>query len=127
MPHRGRKNADNLLLQALAFGATAEAAAQKAGVGVATVRRLKDPEFGRLLQALRDESAQRTSSLLTGLGGESVKNIVELMRPPTAATVRLGAAKAVLEIGMKQREIGELTERVAALEQLQTSESEDAR
>ena len=73
MLHRGRKNADPLLLTALAFGATAEAAAQKAGVGVATVhRRLKDPEFSRRLQQLR----------------------------------------AVLEIGLKQREAGELTQRI---------------
>ena len=120
MPHSGRKNADPVLLAALAFGATAEAAAQKAGVGVATVRRrLKDPEFGRRLQELRDDAAQRTSSLMTGLGGEAVKNLVELMRPPTTANVRLGATRAVLEIGMKQRELGELTQRIAALEQLQ--------
>ncbi len=86
MPHRGRKNADPLLLTALAFGATAEAAAQQAGVTVATVhRRLKDPECCRRLQQLRDEAAQRTSSLMTGLRGEAVKNLVELMRPPTAA------------------------------------------
>ena len=66
---------------------------------------------------MRDDAAQRTSSLLTGLGGEAVKNLVELMRPPTSANVRLGATRAILEIGMKQREFGELTERIAALEQ----------
>jgi hypothetical protein len=103
---------------ALAFGATAEAAAQKAGVGVATVhRRLKDPEFCRRLKQLRDDAAQRTSSLLTGLGTEAVKNLVELMRPPTAANVRLGASRTILELSQKQREAGELAERIAALEQ----------
>jgi hypothetical protein len=119
MPHSGRQNADQMLLTALAFGATVEAAAQKAGVSVSTVhRRLKDPKFRRRLQTMRDDSAQRTSSLLTGLGGEAAKNLVELMRPPTAANVRLGASRTILEIGMKQREFGELTERIAALERL---------
>ena len=78
---------------------------------------MKDPEFGRRLQELRDDAVQRTSSLMTGLGGEAVKNLLELMRLPTAPNVRLGASRAILEIGMKQRELGELTQRIAALEQ----------
>jgi len=44
--HRGRKEADEALLQALACGATVETAAQRAGIGERTAyRRLADPEF----------------------------------------------------------------------------------
>jgi len=39
MPQRGRKNADQLLLMALACGATVEAAARSAGISQATVYR----------------------------------------------------------------------------------------
>jgi hypothetical protein len=51
MPQRGRRKADQLLLMALACGATVEAAAHKAGVSQATVyRRLNDLDFQKRLQ-----------------------------------------------------------------------------
>ena len=120
MPHSGRRKADSVVLMALACGATVEAAADKAGVSRATVhRRLKEPEFCQRLQKLRDDLAKRISSLLIGAGGEAVKNLVELMRAPTPPATRLGASRSVLEIGMKEREITDLHERVAALERSQ--------
>jgi DNA invertase Pin-like site-specific DNA recombinase len=67
MSHKGRKQADAVLLMALACGATAEAAAAKAGIGVATVyRRLNDPEFKAKLDATRMEIVERTMGMLTG-------------------------------------------------------------
>jgi hypothetical protein len=49
--------------------------------------------------------------------GEAVRTLLELLKPVMPAAVRLGAARAVLEIGMKVREVADLEERLAALEQ----------
>ena len=119
MPHKGRKNADQVLLLALACGATVEAAARTAGVSEPTVyRRLKDPEFCQQLQQTRSEMVQRTAGMLTASGMESVKTLLELQKPTAPCAVRLGAARSVLELGMKIREVADLEERLATLEHL---------
>jgi hypothetical protein len=119
MPHKGRKNADQVLLMALACGATVEAAARTAGVSEPTVyRRLKDPEFCQQLQQTRSEMVQRTAGMLTASGMESVKTLLELQKSSSPCAVRLGAARSVLELGMKIREVADLEERLANLEQL---------
>jgi AcrR family transcriptional regulator len=108
---------EQVLINALVCGATVEAAAQKAGVSKATVyRRLKDQEFQRLLQQTLADMVKRTAGSLTALGQESVRTLAELLKPPTPATVRLGAARAVLESGLKLREVADLEPRVAELE-----------
>jgi hypothetical protein len=113
-----RKAADQLLLQALACGATVENAARKAGVGERTVyRRLADAGFRRQLQELRTEMMQRTAGLLTGAGMGSVKVLVDLQTdvamPPG---VRRRSARDVLELSLKFREAAELEQRLAAVE-----------
>jgi hypothetical protein len=118
MPQRGRKNADQALLLALACGATLEAAAQKAGVSPATAyRRSKDPEFQRKLLAIRSDMVVRTSGMLSAAGMESVKTLLALQNASIPHAVRLGAARAVLELGTKLRDSVDLEERIAALEQ----------
>jgi len=114
---RGKKIQDDRLLMALACGATVEAAAQAAGLSKRTVyRRLKDPAFRQRLQDLRAEMVQRTAGTLTAAGGEAVKTLLALLKEAIPPTVRLGAARAVLEIGMKVRETAELEQRLAAVE-----------
>ena len=54
---------------------------------------------------------------MTAAATEAVRTLVELMKVPTAAAVRLGAARAMLEIGMKVREASDIEERLAALEE----------
>jgi hypothetical protein len=118
MPQRGRRSADDLLRMALACGATLENAARQAGVSESTVRRrVKDPEFQRKLQTLRAEMVQRTSGALTAAGTESVRTLLDLQKPTAPPAVRLGAAKATLELGMKVRETTELEQRLATLEE----------
>ncbi len=112
-----RRSADALLL-ALACGATVEAAARQSRMSTRTVyRRLQDPGFRRELQALRADMVQRSAGMLTAAAGESVKTLLALQKETTPAAVRLGAARAVLELGMKLREISELEQRIAALEE----------
>jgi len=110
--------ADEILIAALACGATQESAAQKAGVSAKTVqRRLAEPEFCRQLQAFRSDIVQRTSDALTAAGLEFVKTLIALVGTGTPPATRLGAAKAGLELGMKVRETADLGPRLAALEE----------
>lgn len=112
-----RRLVDEGALLALACGATVESAARQAGLSSATIhRRLRDPKFRARLQTLRDEMVQRTAGMLTAAASEAVKTLLSLQAASTPATIRLGAARAILEIGIKIREVAELTERVAALE-----------
>jgi hypothetical protein len=117
MAHRGRQQADEAILQALACGATVESAARQAGVAPRTVhRRLDDAAFRQRLQALRADMTQRTAGALTAAATEAVRTLLELLKPTTPPAVRLGAARAVLEMGLKVREVSDLEERLAALE-----------
>ncbi len=118
MAQKGKQNADEQLLLALACGATVQGAAQKAGLSERTAyRRLADPGFKRRLQELRADMVQRTAGMLTAAAGEAVKTLLTLQKETTPAAVRLGAARAILEIGLKVRDAAELEERIAALEQ----------
>lgn len=118
MAQKGRKQADQQLLLALACGATVENAARKAGVSESTVyRRLADPDFRRQLQGFRADMVQRTAGTLTAAATEAVKTLLALQQASVPAAVRLGAARAVLEIGMKLREVADLEDRLAALEE----------
>ncbi len=118
MAQRGRRNADHKLLMAFACGATVESAARQAGVSESTAhRRLEDPSFRRQLQALRADLVQRTAGALTAASTESVRTLLELQKPSAPPAVRLGAARSILEIGIKMREAADLEERLSALEQ----------
>jgi hypothetical protein len=118
MAQRGKRRADETLLLALACGATVEAAAAKAGVSPATAyRRLQEPDFKRRLQELRADMVQRTAGMLTAAGQEGVKTLLALQKEANPPATRLGAARAVLELGAKYRADVELEERLAALEQ----------
>jgi hypothetical protein len=118
MPQRGRRNVDDVLLMTLACGATAEVAAQKAGVSRATVqRRLQNPAFRTRLQEFQADMVKRTAGMLTAASMEAVKTLLELQKTPAPPAVRLGAARSVIELGTKLRETAEFEARLAALEQ----------
>ena len=117
MPRRQQRRGEDQLLLALACGATVEAAAQKAGLSERSVyRRLTDPTFCAKRDQLRAEMTQRTCAALTAAGTEAVRTLVDLMKPVTAPASRLGAARSVLEIGFKAREMQEVLQRIAAIE-----------
>jgi hypothetical protein len=117
MPQQGRRKANQVLLAALACGATVEVAANKAGVSPATVyRRLKERPFQKELQQLRSEMMQRMADMLAAAGGEAVKSLLALLKDAGPAGVRLGAARSIIELAVKLREVAELEPRVRALE-----------
>jgi hypothetical protein len=115
---RGRRNVDEMLLSLLACGATAEVAAHKAGVSRATVQhRLKDSSFQQRLQDLKADMVKRSSATLTAAAGEAIKTLLSLQGSSIPHAVRLGAARTILEIGIRMREVVDAEERLAALEQ----------
>ena len=118
MPQQGKRQADLQLLTALACGATVEQAAAKTKLSESTVyRRLKDPAFLQRLQALKAEMVQRAAAMLTAAAMESVKTLLELQKSTNTGAVRLGAARSVLEMGVKLREVADLERRIVALEE----------
>ena len=118
-----RKKAEDALLLALACGATVEVAARQCSVSPRTVyRRLAEPDFKQRLFGVRADMVSRTAGTMTAASSEAVKTLLGLMQASTPATVRLGAARALLELGVKLREAVELEARIAALEALLASE-----
>lgn len=104
---------------ALACGATAEAAARQCGLTEPAVRRkLADERFRRRVVQARGELTARTCGLLTAAGLEAAEALVELARAGGPPAVRLAAAKAVLEQGVKLRTVVDLETRVQELEAL---------
>jgi hypothetical protein len=119
MPDKPRKKAEDALLLALACGASVDAAARQCGLCERTVyRRLEDPAFSQRLKELRADMVQRTAGALTAASTESVRTLLELQKAAAPPAVRLGAARSILEIGMKVREAADLEERLAALEKV---------
>jgi hypothetical protein len=112
-----KKNEDALLL-ALACGATVEAAGKQCDLTERTVyRRLNDPAFQARLQGLRADMVRRAAGLLTASAGSAVSTLLSLQKEAIPPAVRLGAARAILELGIKVRELADLEARIAALEQ----------
>ena len=109
MAKHTRKKGEEALLLALACGATVEAAAKQCGMSDRTVsRRLQDSEFVAQLRAHRSDMVRRSAGMLTAAAGEAVRTLLALQKEGAPPAVRLGAARAVLEIGIKVREMAEL-------------------
>ena len=117
MAHRGRKNADEAFLVALACGATVEHAAEKAGIAPRTAhRRLQDVEFQRRLSQVKSDMLKRATAMLTAASMEAVKTLLGLQEASMPPGVRLGAARSILEIGNRLRDSTELLERMETVE-----------
>src|SRR5262245_53289570 len=89
----------------------------KAGVSRRTVfRRLADPAFRAQVTEMRAEMARREAAMLTAAGMAAVKTLTILQESALSESVRLGAARATIELGCKLRENVEWDERLTALE-----------
>lgn len=116
MAHRGRHTADHFILTGLAWGMSVRATAKRAGVSERTVhRRLEEEGFRKELAKVKADLIARTTAGLTGLGTKAVRTLNVLL-DGTDAKVRLGAARAALELAVKLRQAEEMEERVKALE-----------
>jgi hypothetical protein len=113
----GRHSADELLIAALAGGATISAAARLARVGESTVkRRLKDADFRIQVNEVRGEILARTVGSLAGATTRAVDTLCALL-DAEAEPVRLGAARAILSEVVRLREHVDLAEQMRRLEE----------
>src|SRR5262245_14957459 len=93
-----------LLLTALACGATVEAAAHRAGLSERTAYRLlATPEFRAQLQAAETDMVQRTAGMLTAGALEASKTAIRLVQGAASEHVQLGAARLILQQGPQAR------------------------
>jgi hypothetical protein len=107
-----------VLVAALAGGAVALEAAEAAGVSERTVRRrLADAAFVDRVEAARVEVVDNAVARVSASALAAVDTLRALMTPDVSPSVRLGAAKAILEYGIRLRAESELSERLAAIEE----------
>ena len=117
MAVNGRRKGDAALVLALAGGQTVRDAARTAGVGERTAtRRWADPEFRHRVAGLRAEMVAQAAGQLADGMGEAVATLRRLLAAD-AESVRLAAARSILEIGNKLRETVELEARLQAIEE----------
>ena len=105
------------LVVALACGASPENAAQKAGVSLRTVyRRLADSAFRAQVNEMRSTMLRRAADMLSAAGPSAIRTLMSLHESAKSESVRLGAARTIIELGCKLRESVEWTQRVEVLE-----------
>lgn len=111
-----RKNAREVVAAALAAGRTCADAAAAGGVNERTTRRwLEDEQFAKQVEALRAEIVGEALAVLSaGMTGAATE-LRELVRHADPH-VRFKAAKTVIELGLKFRELAELQAQVEAMD-----------
>src|ERR1700693_693479 len=105
-----RKKGEEALALAIACGATVEAAATRAGVSTRTAyRRLSEETFSDRIKQIQRQMTQRSLAMLIAAGQLAAKTMVNLMEDAIPPAARLGAAKSVLDLGTRVRDLDELT------------------
>jgi hypothetical protein len=66
---------------------------------------------------VRADMVGRSAGMLTAAGGEAIRTLLTLQKDSTPS-VRLGAARTILEMGLKIRQMVDLEQRMAELEEL---------
>jgi hypothetical protein len=114
-PKRPPKGEDTFIL-GVASGRTLTEAAKQAGISHITAqRRMADPSVRRRISELRSEMLQSAMGRISGTLTEAVDTLRKLLKAKTD-TVKLGAARALLEYGLRFRETLDLEERLAQVE-----------
>jgi hypothetical protein len=116
-PRPRRKRSEAALLLALAAGASLRQAAAKAGLHHVTVhRRLKDPAFRRQVDAIRRDMIDRAVGKLSAGLAAAGDTLRKLLKAKSEA-VRLGAARAMVEMACRLKETGEAGELLAEVDE----------
>jgi hypothetical protein len=79
-------------------------------------RRLGEPGFRSQVAEVRAEMLRRAEGMFTAAAIGSIKTFTTLRDSAVSESVRLGAARSIIELGCKVRESVELVERMAAVE-----------
>lgn len=77
---------------------------------------MKNPEFKKALQAARNEATGEALELLKGGITKAIKSILELAQDEDK-WLRLRACERILEAFWRAKELGELEERIKAIEE----------
>src|SRR5579862_3756573 len=116
MAENGRRKGDMVLILALASGNTVRSAARQAGIGERTAaRRMADAAFRQRVQETRAALVERALGKLARGSARAVETLRKLLKSDSD-TVKLGAARTILELGSKLRESVELEKRIIDLE-----------
>jgi len=112
-----RSGADSALIAALASGLPVQDAATGAHVSERTARRrLEDPAFRRQVAAARAAVLEQAIGRLVDATTEAADSLRSLLTAESES-VRLAAAKSILDQGFRGVELLDLAERVEQLEQ----------
>lgn len=114
--HTGTR--DDLLIVALARGATYAAAGATAGMSESTVRRrMADDEFRRRVSRLRGELVDAACGQAAAALSGAMTTLVRLLESANDS-VALGAARSLVDCAVRLREASELEQRVVELERV---------
>ncbi len=93
-------------------------ASESSGVPERTIYTwLRDPAFDAAYRQARRDAVAQATARLQQVSGAAVQVLVQLMAKDTVhPTVRLGAAKTVLELAIKAVELEDIAARLTALE-----------
>jgi hypothetical protein len=117
MARFGNRKGESAFVAALAAGDTVKDAAAKAGIGARTAyRRVQDPALRQEVAQMRTEMLERTQAKMADTMVEAADTLRQLLRA-NGESVRLGAARSVLELGNKLRETVEFERRLQEVEE----------
>jgi len=113
----GKRAVADCLALALASGSTTAQAARKCGCSERTAhRRLEDPAFRQTVAHLRGELVARAAGLLAAKVSAAARTLRDLLTAKSE-TVRLGAARSILELAARFRESLDIDARLRQLEE----------
>lgn len=127
MAGKSRHNADDLIIEALARGESQTATAKLAGCSATTIRRrLEEPEFRNQVERFRVTMLDCAAGRLGAILNRAVGALEGLLTSKTPPAVRLAAAKAVIELTFRTREVLSWEQRIADIEARASHEQEGA-
>lgn len=110
---------------ALARGLSQQAAAAECGSSERTVSRwMAQPTFRQEVSRLRGDLIGAAVGRLAGAMTEAADTLQQLLKAESE-TVRRGAARDLLEMGLRGRQVSELEDRLAELERLAAAQAEE--
>ncbi len=113
------KNIDENLAAALATGVSIREAAEQCGMSERTAyRRRQAPEFMARVTKLRDDMISEALGRLADSMSEAAVALRDLLK---TESIRLSAARSLLEFGIKVRDDVEIVARIQALEEREKS------
>src|SRR5262245_22582697 len=114
----GKKGVDDAIIMGLATGLSAPQAAAKAGCSERTVRRrLESAEFRAQVDTTRARMVEAAVEKLSASGKLAVRTLRLLAKSSTSDSVKLGAARGILEYMLKAHEIHTVARQVEQLQQ----------